>query len=818
MKQFKQIGMEMSLKPFIDNSESYIEEKLHEIFTQWATILKHTQEIAVLLWIGDGSELLDYKGNFEEEIEWGRYIGSANPRTRKDMDQSEYWDPEEIHNKHQIYRENPPIFTYGDIKKITQLIKRVGKEVTGKTILVGETFDPGPEFAVSTFKYDKHKEICLSTMEDFPFVGCYATLNADDTAYAGFPNGIPESTPFGVFFGRQAQHFLSDLGFDYIWFSNGFGFGIEPWNTSGAVFDGLDFDDSKVDMVADKCLSFWRFFRDECGYPIKTRGTNMATGIDISSDAVPLDKIYSQVTDIEPPPNSPWVSLDGDFGLELAGWMSHIAKLPAEDYPFRFYIHDPWWDNSPWLDRYERMPHDIHMPMAVSRIDNEGKMHAPTILEFLSIDNSFGETPDQVPNEVIPEILFARDHLPDAPGPLVWVYPFDLYHDMMHKGNTSLRKIFLGDWYIRGAVNRGLPLNTVVDQEVFSSLMKTGKTKLFSESVLLIPLLSYGDDFYRELLSLVEGGAKVILYGAIDICPLYLLQAMGLEKATELAGDFSLQVAMPEDMYSDSMKHLKLNHPKSYSDGGIAAVAKTGTNVVVRAIQEEGERAYATHTPIGKGSLAWIRASNSFEEPIITRLPIEKDTTEYIRPAVLLRYLLSQSGFSFFFAGQKIEDDEPVQVVSRNKGSFWYSGFVPDSTTTLHYAMPWGAPLFTSHDAIIQDDMGSYRFERAFTKECRIFIKGQKTQNSVQTSELATINPKYTRRILIRGLNGATITFFPEPGYENRTDFVVDHEHTHYRRAFVIPPENYLDPELVQTNSGSLFRVKDFSGNLLISW
>ena len=31
-------------------------------------------------------------------------------------------------------------------------------------------------------------------------------------------------------------------------------------------------------------------------------------------------------------PNSPWAALNGDFGLELIGWMSHIAELPGDPF------------------------------------------------------------------------------------------------------------------------------------------------------------------------------------------------------------------------------------------------------------------------------------------------------------------------------------------------------------------------------------------------------------------------------------------------------------------------------------------------------
>ena len=68
-------------------------------------------------------------------------------------------------------------------------------------------------------------------------VCCYATLNADKESYAA-PGRIPQGTPRALC--RQSQHFLKDLGFDYIWFSNGFGW-PETWKTTGPMFDGKTF-------------------------------------------------------------------------------------------------------------------------------------------------------------------------------------------------------------------------------------------------------------------------------------------------------------------------------------------------------------------------------------------------------------------------------------------------------------------------------------------------------------------------------------------------------------------------------------------------
>ena len=107
-----------------------------------------------------------------------------------------------------------------------------------------------------------------------------ARLHADDVSYAGFPNGIPEGLPFGTFLGRQSEIFMCDMGFDYLWLSNGFGFGRETWSTLGAIFDGENFHAENFSDVKRGVLDFWTLFRKECSYPVATRGTNMTMGID----------------------------------------------------------------------------------------------------------------------------------------------------------------------------------------------------------------------------------------------------------------------------------------------------------------------------------------------------------------------------------------------------------------------------------------------------------------------------------------------------------------------------------------------------------
>ena len=82
--------------------------------------------------------------------------------------------------------------------------------------------------------------------------------------------------------------------------------------------------------------------------------------------------------------------------------MSHVAELPDERFPFRFYIHDPWFMNSPWLDRYGREPWDLFQPLSIGRIDGKGRVSMANSVAMLSVDDTWGRMPDQVPREVIP--------------------------------------------------------------------------------------------------------------------------------------------------------------------------------------------------------------------------------------------------------------------------------------------------------------------------------------------------------------------------------------------------------------------------------
>ena len=242
----KNLTLEISLKPFKELSESYIKGVCEKFFEQWLPLCRRAETVSVMIWASDGSEILEYKGNNSQKFEWCKYIGVA---PNEIFTQPSASDPENIsiHRHPYLYMKNPPAFTYKDLKNIINEIKKTGRKICGKKIRIGATFDPGPEFAKSDFKYNRHPEICdgLAFGNKKCFVCCYKTLKADKAHYAGFPKGIPENTPFGMFLGRQAKHFMRAMGYDYIWLSNGFGFGMETWGKTGAVFNGVEYSPEK---------------------------------------------------------------------------------------------------------------------------------------------------------------------------------------------------------------------------------------------------------------------------------------------------------------------------------------------------------------------------------------------------------------------------------------------------------------------------------------------------------------------------------------------------------------------------------------------
>jgi len=800
-RAFERVTFEMSPKPFRQMDEAYVRNVCSDLFRQWASLIRRVDAVAVMLWTADGSEILDYRGRMSDEVQWARYIGIANPPEKAPED-----DPQRIglHSVPHLYMENPPKMTYGTLAMIVRTLKQVGREMTGKPVYVGATFDPGPEFANSKFKYVRHPEIANdNTMGRGTFVTCVTRLHADTVAYAAFPKGITEGMSLGTFLGAQSQHFLTDMGFDYLWLSNGFGFAVSPWAVRGPLFDGTKFDITRAPELRDSIIGFWKDFRKECPkIPLETRGTNLLLGSDLATNACPLQEIYDGGFNMTAPPNSPWAAIDGDFGLELVGYLSRIAELPANGrFPFRFYTHDPWWLNSPWFDRYGRDPHDIYLPLAIARVDDKATITKPAYLEFLTVDNSYGRMPEQCANEVTPHILSAMDAFSDAPGALTWLCPFREYHEMIFGKDPQPETAFFADWFLRGAVNCGLPLNTVVSTGNYLSSIKTSP-HFFDETVLVSLLPQAGSAVETALIERVNRGLPVLFYGPIDHASQKMLDLLALKRTGALDGLVELHTTMQQDtdMYGEAP--VQFEHRSLLNGGPINTIAADGA-IVCAVVKRDGEeRVYA----VKNGNAAWIRGTFCSTIPVGTRIPVPDDPTKLFPAESLARLVLAKLGYSITVTKPTAATRLPVLFAARCRNGYFFSGYSPSTTATVKLRFPNGAPLLLGKETWLEDGHSSYTLPRAWHNEARVFVD-QKEPSEASCVEYLAGMIGFRRRMLVKGLKNATITFLPED--KKRVVFQINDMRLHVEESSI---------PVRKSDGGHKLVVSDITGSLLISW
>lgn len=812
------VTLELSLKPFTDATPATMRRVIATLLEQWRPLYREAEQVSFLLWSSDGTELLDYNADLDATFDPARYIGRANSTGNVDG------DPEglAIHSKPYLYRDGAGVFTYRWLQELVATMKSLGRELSGKRIRVGTTFDPGPEFALSDFKYARHPEICLGkTMGRASFACCYTSLHAEARSYAGFPQGIEEGLSFGTFLGRQTQHFTRDLGFDYVWFSNGFGFGMETWALNGALFDGTSFDTQKSAAgLRAAMLEFWTNFRRECpNLPVETRGTNLSSGIDLSSDAVPLKDIYRDYG-IVAPPNSPWAAINGDLGLELMGWMSHIAELPPTGtFPFRFYIHDPWFLNSPWLDRYCRQPHDIYLPLSVARLDAEARVQDPDSIEFLTVDDSRGRMPDQVPLEVIPHIQEAWRSRPDTAGPFVWIYPFDLYHAWTFDQQERIGEPFFGDWLIRNAINDGFPLNTVISEENFARVSAQNAAAL-ATSILVTHAPAPESATSRLLLRHVQNGGKAILYGSLVHSDPKLREALSLQSQPPLAGELRVTLSEEARRLGDVASYsAKLVHIDSLSGGGLTEALRqiddASTAVLAKAENGAGSRALSVlrRDPAwAGGALGWIRGSINRGAAADKYGHIFHPQTgaESFPTHALFRTVVSALGYEVSFRKRLPGDSSPIQTLARHRNSYRFSGYQPNATVETRLRLPLGCPLFIGTDTLIESGRSVFRFSRAWRHECRLFV--DQPDGVVSVTEIPTQLPWRQRSLLVRGLIDATLRFLPDTAAPAAEVSILRQPRYPYLTGEFLPLRRTESP------SGPLLETSGVSGDVLIAW
>jgi len=814
MKKLQNVTLELSGKAFTDDTDATMVAVCRRMFTQWLPLLTAADGVSVLLWIADGSEILEYTGRLDDTFEWAYWCGCANP-----IPAPAGWSERQRRNTHcfpQKYRPDAAPRSYDWLRRLIATLRRVGTEITGQPIRIGATFDNGPEFAISPFKFRKHREIAQGhTIYPHSFVVCTAELHADQQAYAAYPDGIPEGTSLGEFLGRQFRAFKADLGYDYIWLSNGMGFGRETWGITGALFDKQTFRPEAADEAADAMLRFWQDFTAACpGLEIETRGSNFSAGTELATDACPLRELYRDYR-IAPPVNSPWAALNFNTGLELAAWMSHVAELPDARFPFRFYTHDPWFMNSPWLDRYGREPWDIYLPLSVGRINAAGAVETANRMAILSVDDTCGRMPDQVPQEVIPHLLSARRQAPDAPGPLLWVYPFDEYSELVRGSVRRPDVVFAEDQFLGEAVQEGLPLNTVVSTGNFRRLAASRPEKL-GNAILLIPTsaLLFAEN-RTAVKQRLDGGGSVMLYGTLSGLPSEVWDWLQLRPATPIEGRVAVESTLPGDEFRSGRIASEVDVLPQFTGGGLTEAAADDDPGVLAWASQAGERrvlARYRDWPSGAG-LGFVRTMLPCVSPVSPGSQLDLQPPDRSFPTARLpRWLLERFGWRLRNRAFGVETLLPRTCISRHEQAFFWSVFARDTTAELHLRTPLGAPVFTEVETLLEDGDAVVHPDKFWRKECRCLVR-QTASSVVGCTIVFAAYPCYTDRRHYTGLRDAEVWFFPPSGVEDRLEITSPEPGDGNLLA-----EPLLTPEWVDTPYGRGVRLTHRNGNLNFAW
>ncbi len=196
----------------------------HDLLSIYARTSPNEQKVVAQNWEIVGMALDPYDGNSAHfaniqaatdvnDVKWAQNSETA-------VNSAEYLN--------QIGNAYPQPLNYSQLKNIFAQFRSEGQR-RGLNVKIFDGIEPGREFTVQPWKFAKHPEVVVDNI--FRDINLQAPLGADPTAYAAYPQGIPQGTIAGDFIINQTGRYVSDMGLDGIYSTNGFGLFPEgrPW-------------------------------------------------------------------------------------------------------------------------------------------------------------------------------------------------------------------------------------------------------------------------------------------------------------------------------------------------------------------------------------------------------------------------------------------------------------------------------------------------------------------------------------------------------------------------------------------------------------
>jgi hypothetical protein len=405
------------------------------------------------------------------------------------------------------------------------------------------------------------------------------------------------------------------------------------------------------------------------------------------------------------------------------------------------------------------------------------------------------------------------DHFSDEPGLVTWVYPFREFHEKVFGGSPRPGDIFFSDWFMRNAVNAGLPVNTIVSTDNFLSSLSANPT-LYQDTILLTPLPTAGSPLEAMLIERLHSGQSVFLYGPATHASRALQELLNLKVTSPITGELEVRSSLESDHIRHGRPATRMLHRDVTSGGGIDTVVldpgAADFEVCSTVSNATSERIFAITRRIGSGRLAWVRGSLS---SYITNayLPQPDDPKQLFQAEHLMRYMLAKFGYELRVEKPTIATRNPLVLVARSNNGFFFSGYNPSTAVTIRLRFPHGAPILHGYETWLENGHSSYSMPRAWHRECRCFVE-QAVEGEVSCVERISEEIGVRRRLMLTGLKSARVHFYPEIRPAGPP---VRMESGRPRATFFDSAKRIVyAPE----ESGRRLVARDISGDLLISW
>jgi hypothetical protein len=333
--------------------------------------------------------------------------------------------------------------------------------------------------------------------------------------------------------------------------------------------------------------------------------------------------------------------------------------------------------------------------------------------------------------------------------------------------------------------------------------------------VLVTPAPDAGTPLSQALAARVRAGGGVLLYGPVTRAGADLLEMLNLQCADPIAGELSVHLHINPDRIQDGDYPTALLHDPMFSAGGYDAIAgptQDEGSVIATVSHDSAARVAAVVRRLPEwhgGQIAWVRGTNSSSYRG-GHLLTSHDPARYFAGDLLMRFALAELGYDFAVDRKLPAQRGPIATVSRHRNGFFFSGYTPDTTVGQRLRFPMGAPILIGMETELDGGHASIRMPRSWHRECRIFIDAQEA-GIISCIERSPEHPEVSRRILVTGLEQATLRFYPEPGAENKVRMLRNPAHPYLSGEF-------LAARTVPHAAGAYLEVMNVNGPVLISW